>query len=155
MSGESNIVVRAMTEADFAAVIEIARGLPEWFTSSGIDHLGRDIQFQRGLIAAQADQIVGFVTFFAQDSKGQIGWMAVRVDFHRRRIGAVLLGALETLMLGAGIRELYVNTLGDSVNYEPYARTRAFYRRMGFQDFKRVHSNNSECEELLTMRKLL
>jgi hypothetical protein len=54
------------------------------------------------------------------------------------------------------VKTLQVYTLGDSVDYEPYERTRAFYRALGFVDFKREpHPDNPECPESLFLRKVL
>ena len=54
-----------------------------------------------------------------------------------------------------GAAEVFVDTLGDSVEYEPYERTRTFYRAMGFADFKRVMTDNPGMPESLTLRKSL
>ena len=48
-----------------------------------------------------------------------------------------------------------VETLGESVDYEPYERTRAFYRAIGFRDFKRVMTDNPGMPESLTLQKRL
>jgi hypothetical protein len=53
----------------------------------------------------------------------------------------------------AGIEELRVGTLGDSVAYEPYVGTRAFYRTLGFADFKHERLDNPECPEKLILSK--
>lgn len=50
---------------------------------------------------------------------------------------------------------MLVETLGESVDYEPYDRTRAFYRAAGFRDFKSVMTDNPGMPESLTLKKRL
>lgn len=48
---------------------------------------------------------------------------------------------------------MFVVTLGESVDYEPYERTRRFYRSAGFEDSDRVVTNNPGMPGELTLRK--
>ena len=48
-----------------------------------------------------------------------------------------------------------ISGLGDSVDYEPYVRTRAFYRGIGFTDHRREKRDTWECPEALYLRKRL
>ena len=59
-------------------------------------------------------------------------------------------------MRSAKVAELRLDTLGPSVDYEPYVGTRAFYRTLGFVEHRRIaQPENPECEELLVLRKPL
>ena len=82
-------------------------------------------------------------------------WIAVSADHHRRGIGARLLEFAEDDLSRSGVSEVQVETLGESVDYEPYERTRAFYRSAGFRDFKSVMTDNPGMPESLTLRKRL
>ncbi len=55
---------------------------------------------------------------------------------------ARLLEFAEDHLRDAGVTQVRVETLGDSVEYEPYEWTRAFYRAMGFSEFKLVMTDN-------------
>ena len=44
---------------------------------------------------------------------------------------------------------------GESVDYEPYDRTRSFYRSVGFSDLKSVMLDNPGMPEMLTLAKVL
>jgi len=147
------IIIRKYVTTDFEQLIEIAKTLPEWFTAGGIKHMSIDLRFQHGFVTLNDSRIVGFLSFFVNESVAQIGWMGVLSEFHHQGIGQKLVGRLISELKKAGIRELRVNTLGDSVEYEPYARTRAFYRRIGFKDFQRIKQDNPECPELLILVK--
>ncbi len=137
------------------SVVEIATVLPQWFTKTGIENLKLDIKHQKGFVLRDNEnQVLGFVTYFMNQGVAQIGWMGVHPDQHRKSIGSQLLEALEESLSSYGIKELLVSTLGDSVDYEPYARTRSFYRKNGFVDYKKInHLENPECEEELVLRK--
>ena len=151
------VAVRAYEpEGDLVQILEIARALPSWFTPSGIRQMQVDLRYQPGWVATLEDRIVGFISFFVDQGKAEIGWIGVRPDLHRGGIGRLLLERLITQLRAEQIAELYVHTLGDSVEYEPYRKTRAFYRGMGFQDFKRIaNPDNPECEEdLILLLKL-
>ncbi len=104
-------------------------------------------------MAVQDRRIVGFLTCFTYEGIGHLSWMGVDPGRHRQGIGRNLLRQFESAMRELGITQLQVYTLGDSVGYEPYARTRAFYRAMGFVDHKREKSDNPACPEALFLRK--
>jgi GNAT superfamily N-acetyltransferase len=145
--------LRELTKMNFDDVIAIACALPQWFTSGGIDLIRKDIPFQKGIIAVVDNQVVGFLTFFVNQGIGTIGWMGVLLSNQRHGVGAALLSELKSQLANSGIRELLVSTLGESVEYEPYQRTRAFYRKFGFVDFKKIsHPENPEQEEELLLR---
>jgi GNAT superfamily N-acetyltransferase len=91
------------------------------------------------------------VTYFVTEGAAHIGWIAVRPERHRQGIGRRLIERLVRELRPAGIAELHVKTLGRSVDYAPYERTRAFYRAMGFVDSKSTFQDNPECPELLEM----
>lgn len=111
-----------------------------------------DLRYQPGWVATLEDRIIGFVSFFVNQGKAEIGWIGVRPNLHRGGTGRLLLERLVTTLRSAQIGELYVHTLGDAVEYEPYRKTRAFYRGMGFRDFKRIaNPDNPECEEDLIL----
>lgn len=63
----------------------------------------------------------------------EIDVTAVKPDHHRRGIGRGMLDRAEALLARDGVEYLQVKTLADTVEYEPYARTRAFYAACGFR----------------------
>lgn len=136
-------------------VLAIARALPAWFTESGIGALGETLERTEGFIADDGTRIVGFLTFEVQDAVARITWMGVLPTLHRQGIGKRLIDLLVKVLRVRGIRHVRVWTLGDSVDYEPYARTRAFYRTLGFRDFRRVVTDNPECPEELHLELAL
>jgi ribosomal protein S18 acetylase RimI-like enzyme len=146
------ITIRNYEPEDYEKVITIAKVLPEWFTENGIDKMKIDLRFQNGLVANLESDIIGFVSFFTLEGEGHVGWMGITPDYHRQGIGSKLIDHLKTRLKDGGVRSLNVLTLGDSVDYEPYARTRAFYRAVGFKDHRSYETDNPECPEQLVMK---
>jgi ribosomal protein S18 acetylase RimI-like enzyme len=155
MENIQKIIIRNLEQNDFDQIIKIAKSLPEWFTENGISKMEIDLRFQKGFVADYGSKIIGFLTFITLEGEGKIGWMGVLSNYHRMGIGSKLVDHLRTELKGAGVKSLQVYTLGDSVEYEPYARTRAFYRAVGFQDFRRIEQNDPECPEQLIMKMRL
>ncbi|MFB3894605.1 MAG: GNAT family N-acetyltransferase [Phycisphaerae bacterium] len=151
----AEITIRSMRPEDRDEVVAIAQSLTPWFSESGIAHIRIDVKFQAGLVAELDGRIVGFVTYYVADGAGNIGWIGLRQELLRRGIGRRLVQALVDELRTAGVEELHVRTLGESVNYAPYARTRAFYHAMGFVDSKSTFQDNPECPELLELVRQL
>jgi ribosomal protein S18 acetylase RimI-like enzyme len=148
--------LRLMTPDDFTAVVGLARALPEWFNEEGIRQITVDVERQPGAVAMANGDVIGFITWtFDGHSSGEIGWIAVDSGHHRGGIGRRLLSLAEDRLRDSGVIDLFVETLGDSVDYEPYGRTRSFYRAVGFRDFKRVKTDNPGMPESLTLHKTL
>ena len=85
-------------------------------------------------IAEENDgQVVGFLTVLRRSPDvGELSWMGVRTDLRRRGIGTALFTKAAEDLASDGAFILMVHTLSDTVDYEPYEATRAFYRSMGF-----------------------
>lgn len=151
--GPSPISVRIATQQDTNAILNIAKALPEWFTPKGINLIKTDLQFQNGLCAELDSKVIGFITFFVNEARAQIGWMGVLPEYQRQHIGKQLLTQLCENLKRANVTEIQVHTLGDSVDYAPYEKTRLFYRSFGFKDFKTISNpENPAYEEELILR---
>ncbi|MBM3269278.1 MAG: GNAT family N-acetyltransferase [Candidatus Sericytochromatia bacterium] len=149
------LTLRRGHRAEIPAMLRIARGLPAWFTDRGVEHMAVDLRFQHRRVAVAGERIRGFLSYYVKEGDAYIGWLAVDPEMHRSGVGRALVAALEAELAGTGVARLLVETLGDGVDYEPYARTRAFYRSLGFVDWLRVERDDPECPELLTLAKAL
>ena len=148
-----NIKIRKAKSDEISSVLEIASSLNEWFTENGVRHIEQDLEFQAIFLAQASTEIVGFLSYFLYDGIGHIGWMGVLGNHHRSGIGKKLYEQFEKEMKERNIDTVQVYTLGDGVDYEPYERTRKFYRKMGFKDHRIETTDNPECPESLTLRK--
>lgn len=140
-----------MTDGDHPKILKLASSLTDWFTPSGLEKMRSDLEIHDGLIATEKSEVIGFLIFQKTTAAVTISWMGVDRTFQREGIGSALLAELK-LEIGAAISKIFVSTLGESVDYEPYKRTRAFYRKNGFVDFERIkHPDNPEQEEELIL----
>lgn len=152
----NEISLRPKREEDHENMLEVARALPQWFTPEGLADMAQDFKLHEGLVAADGDKIVGFITYetLAVDL-AELSWMGVHPEYQHQGVGKRLLQLLEERLIAQGIRILQVATVADSVAYEPYARTRAFYRANGFQDHRVDPGYFSTGDDRLLLRKYL
>ena len=128
-------IVRPREPEDAAAVCDLARGLPEWFDAEGQARIATDVRAQGGFVAVERERLVGFVLWRPLGpGVADLSWMGVSKDSQHRGIGSALLAVLVADLRSQGLRSLEVSTVADNVDYEPYARTRRFYRARGFVD---------------------
>jgi ribosomal protein S18 acetylase RimI-like enzyme len=145
--------IRPGIPVDIAAIEAIAKQLPEWFTPDGIKSIRRVFQSQKSFVYDTSKATGGFIIYRADQGKGHIAWLAVAPDLQKKGIGRELLNAASHALLSEGITEVFVSTLGDSVDYPPYEKTRGFYSAIGFKDFQRLkHPDNPAYEEELVLR---
>ncbi|MBE9011931.1 GNAT family N-acetyltransferase [Pseudanabaenaceae cyanobacterium LEGE 13415] len=113
----------------------ILRLLPEWFgIEAAIVHYVYEIDQLPTLLAYNQAQVAGFLSI-KQHSEfaAEIYVMAVHPKFHRQGIGHQLVEVAEEKLRKQGIEYLQVKTLSASHPDQYYARTRAFYRSVGFR----------------------
>lgn len=147
------MLIRKISNIDLPAILKIAESLPQWFTASGLESVESDLPFQSGFVAVEHDHVIGFITFFVNQGSATIGWMGIAPSHHRNGIGRALLAELRSYLKTFKIKSILVSTLSDAVEYEPYGRTRAFYRSNGFFDLQRIeHPENPEYEEELILK---
>ena len=154
MGNDDMISVRSIEARDYAACAFVAKTLTGWFTEDAqIRAIPADLKFQRGFLAESDGQVVGFITLFVAEGRLNIGWLGVHRDYHRQGIGGKLLAYAEQAAADMGLTELATYTLGDSVDYEPYEATRAFYFKHGFQVYQRNKTDNPDCPEEIKIKK--
>ena len=134
----TGVAVRPLEAADADACDAIVLSLPYHFGhEGGRADCAAAVRRERGLVAVQDSEVVGFLTFVPRfDEAAEITWMAVRAERRRRGIGKALIAALEELVAPEGRRTIVVLTVSPSdPGPEPpdgYQSTRAFYRSVGF-----------------------
>ena len=115
----------------------LARRLPEWFNAQGLEEIARDLRAHEGWVAVRGRRVVGWAMWAPEGERGaSLSWIGVEKGEHWHGIGTALLAALEGRLRALGKESLFVSTVAPSVDYEPYARARAFYRASGFADFR-------------------
>ncbi len=150
-------VVRRLQKEDAEAVQGLARGLGKWFNEEGLAKIARDLKSHAGYVAVQGGRLVGFITWAPlSPATADLTWLGVSEELQRRGIGTALLAALLADLRSSGFRHLEVSTVADSVEYDPYARTRRFYRARGFADFRvdeRYFGSGDDRYDRLVLRR--
>ncbi len=152
--------IRESTEKDFRKIISIIKKLhPKWFDSFALNKsIPSDLKIQRGFVAEDREKIIGFLTFSSNEGEAIISWMGVEPKFQGKTVGTKLLKALEIKLRKFGLKELRVETLAESIEYEPYERTRLFYKKMGFkpEKIRKIKSKaTGDILDLVTLVKKL
>ncbi len=105
-------------------------------------------------VATQESRVVGF-TYCEPERMTHGTWnlLAIGVEpaIQRRGAGARLMAALETDLAKAGARILIVETSG----LDAYARTRAFYTRLGYDREASIRDFYDAGEDKIVFRKAL
>lgn len=109
--------------------------LPEWFGN-------------RQALEEYVEKVATLPYWSAFDGEGCIGFFAVTTHYghtgeivvcgvlpayQHGGVGKALYQAAEGYLVQCGCKYAVVKTLSDRVNFEPYAHTRRFYRRLGFE----------------------
>jgi GNAT superfamily N-acetyltransferase len=147
---------RELRTSDAQACDEVVLSLPTFFGhEGGRQDCARAVRTQRGWVACENDEIVGFVTVAPSTQETlEITWMAVRQDKRRHGIGQLLIGrvASETeqplLVLTAGPS----SPEPDADPHDNYEGTRRFYRKMGFVPVKELTPSGWAQPALLLLR---
>lgn len=126
--------IRPAADSDVAACERILRAIPEWFgMDSSIVKYVAAIPAMETYVGEHDGMVVGFITLTATSAAAvEIHVMAIARDHHGKGLGRALVEHSEQVLRSRQIPLLHVKTLGPSKTWEPYERTRAFYRAMGF-----------------------
>lgn len=114
--------------------LKVMHNLPKWFNPpEDIDKksiIHREYPF---FVAYNNQNPIGFLTLkIHNEFTAEIYNMGTLEEYHRQGIGKSLIEMAEKYCFDDGFKYLTVKTLDDSAIYEPYERTRNFYRKVGF-----------------------
>jgi len=128
----------------------ILRALPEWFgIEAAIQQFMCDIDDLPTLLAWNKDNLAGFLTLKIHNLySAEVFVTGVAPAFHRMGTGTQLMSAAEHYLRSKDIEYLQVKTLGPSHPDAAYARTRAFYEKMGFrplEEFTQIWNAENPC----------
>lgn len=118
--------------SDHEAALDIARKNSHFFNSGGLQTMEQDFKTSPLFGAYDGEVMLGFVCFKEINDKAvELSWMAVEPKHQGRGIG--------TLMVNEGLKLLDKNypicemkTLSEIDPDPEFAKTRAFYRKLGF-----------------------
>ena len=76
-------------------------------------------------------------------------------EYQHMGIGKTLYNVAEKYFIQSGCKIVIVKTLSELVNFEPYARTRKFYKSVGFEPLITLTEIGGEENPCLIMLKIL
>ncbi len=127
-------VLLSPSEPDPDSVRRLLEALPDWFGDrESLEEYVRDAATMPTYLARVNGTVVGAVLLrrhFPESS--EIHLIAVDPGWHRRGVGRALIELVESEVATAGPHLLQVKTIGPSSPDAAYARTRLFYRGVGF-----------------------
>jgi len=128
--------IRTVENADEKTKIcrDILMRLPDWFGNpSALNDYTQEVRGLPFYAAFVGGGAIGFIALTLHNAHtAEICVMGITAEYHRGGIGRGLVDKALELCHASGRTFLIVKTLDDSDPYEPYARTRTFYRAMGF-----------------------
>ncbi|HOT31267.1 MAG TPA: GNAT family N-acetyltransferase [Petrotogaceae bacterium] len=152
------IKISEVTSADKQIITaDILKKLPQWFgIDSAINDYVSGVKETVFLAAYDDEKPVGFISIKSNNEyTAEIYVMGIEKPYHRKGIGTILIEKAQLFLKNNGYRFLMVKTLGESCDYEFYARTRMFYKKCGFfplQEIKEIWGEENPC---LIMIKVL
>ena len=152
---EKDIKIREGNTSDLGDIMSISKSLADWFNEDGIKFIEQDFEFEKTILAEVDSKPIGFLSFFTYEGVGYLGWIGVYEDYHGSGAGKLLFDEFEKIMKKNDINTLQVKSLGESVLYPPYDRTRAFYKKVGFSKHRSEFTENPGCPEELILRKMI
>lgn len=111
--------------------------LPDWFgmPEANADYV-RIAELHTTFVASREAPVgLTTITRFGAYS-AEVHLMAVVPELHRNGIGRHMLAAAEAWLRGEGVEYLQVKTLSASRDDEGYAKTREFYKAVGFRELE-------------------
>jgi len=151
------LVVREISTNDRESVIEISGKLSQWFIKAALEAIAHAVETERGYLALENEKCMGFATYLpcSDRKRAELTWIGVEPTLHRTGIGRSLVEAIERDLVRDHYECLEVNTVAETVDYEPYARTRSFYHSIGFRDVSVQPKGFPSGDDKLLMRKYL
>lgn len=127
------IVVNDKSKNNLDACISIAKELPDFFNEDGIRKISEALKNHDVYISIESEGVAGFATIDRKsDYAAEISWVAVDRKQHRKGTGSEIIEFVSKDLKDKGYKLLEVKTLSETETYEPYERTRSFYRKNGF-----------------------
>ncbi len=137
-----------------AVAAEILEQLPGWFENEQArKQYAGDCQNQAVFCMRKEGKAAGFLAAKRlSDRAAEIAVMGVAPEMHRGGIGQALFWRCAAWCWQNGIGYLQVKTLGEKNADAGYARTRAFYQKMGFaplECFDEIWGKENPCQILV------
>ena len=113
---------------------KILRALPDWFgIEDSLVQYVKDADIMPTMLAKDEDDVIGFITIKRHfPESADIHCMGILPQYHRKGIGKLLIKELENYLKDEGVKFLQAKTVSVDRDCSAYAKTRAFYKAVGF-----------------------
>ena len=132
MKRQYNARIDKLSSYDVEKIVEIVRGLPEWFTPGTAREVEIAARRLPGFVARVNGVVRGFVLLEERECCLEIAWLAVEKGFQGKGLGTLLVNAAAGYACRRRKPVLTVKTYG-GMDYEPYLWTLRFYKSRGFR----------------------
>ena len=131
---KNNITIKHPSTNCGVVCEKIIRALPDWFgIEESIVQYVKDADVMPTLIVKDGYDDIGFLTMNKHfPDSAEIHCMGILPHYHRQGIGELLIKELENYLKDEGIKILQVKTISAELECSAYAKTRAFYKAVGF-----------------------
>lgn len=121
------------------ACLKLARLLPKYFTNKAIDEMRNDLCEHILFIATDSEVILGFAAIHNKTpAVAELTWLMVHPQQQRQGVGMALVKHIVAELKSQEVRILEVKTLAKESGYQPYARTRRFFEKLGFTHLETI-----------------
>ena len=137
---------------------EVLESLPDWFgNQQALDDYVRQVaEFPYWAALNERNQCIGFFSVrIHYGHTGDIFVCGICPEYQHKGIGRALYCRAEDYFVENGCKYGMVETLSELVDCEPYARTRRFYRSIGYEPLITLTEMWDEKNPCLIMIKLL
>jgi ribosomal protein S18 acetylase RimI-like enzyme len=156
----SNVIIIEIRDSLKKSVYtkEVLEKLPEWFGNKQAldDYVTKVAELPYWAALNNDNNCIGFFAIKTHyEHTGDIYVCGVLPEYHHNGIGKALYNKVEAYLIQNGCKYVIVKTLSDAVGYEPYARTREFYKCVGFEPLVTLTEMWDEENPCLIMFKML
>ena len=133
---------------------QILHSLPDWFgIEESIIQYIKDADAMPTMIVKDENNVIGFLTIKRHFSEtAEIHCMGILPQYHRKGIGKLLIKELENNLKNDGFKILQVKTISEESACKFYAKTREFYKSVGFiplEVFPKLWDESNPCLQLV------
>ena len=124
---------------DANAAFELAKQLPDFFDALGLNRIQEDTKNHMLFGAFDGEYMVGFASYEEITPQSvEMTWLGVTPQMQGKGVGTQLVEeSLKELSKRYSVCE--VKTLSEVDPYEPYKKTREFYKKLGFIPIETIH----------------
>ena len=130
----NNITIQPPSTNCGIVCAKILRALPNWFgIEESLVQYVKDADVMPTMLVKDKDDVIGFLIIKRHfPDSAEIHCMGILPQYHRQGTGKLLIKELEKYLEDEGVKILQVKTVSADRDYDAYAKTRFFYKAVGF-----------------------